>query len=225
MVLMVSSTDHITGVAGATLAVTVSKSGGAFASVSPTVVDRGSGWYSVALLAGDLDTLGDLALHASATGCDPADALLEVVAYDPQDAAGLGLSRIDAAVSTRALEDGGRVEDIHLDVGDIHNDVGTIDSYVQAIKASTDNLPASPAATGDAMALTAAAVDAILDEVIEGAFTLRQSIRLANSALFGKVSGAPTGPLVFRDLGDTKNRITGVIDTNGNRTTVSLDGS
>jgi hypothetical protein len=49
-----------------------------------------------------LDALGDLALHATAAGCDPADALLEVVAYDPQDAAALGLSRVDAAVSTRS---------------------------------------------------------------------------------------------------------------------------
>ena len=45
------------------------------------------------------------------------------------------------------------------------------------------------------------------------------------SALLGKVSGAGTGTEVFRDLGDTKDRITSTVDANGNRTSVVLDGA
>jgi hypothetical protein len=78
MVYMVSSTDHIAGVAGATLTVTLSKNGAAFASISPTITDRGNGWYSVALVAGDTDTLGDLAVRATAAGCDSADLVILV---------------------------------------------------------------------------------------------------------------------------------------------------
>jgi hypothetical protein len=89
---MTSSTDHVTGVAGATLTITVSKNGGAFGSISPTVTDRGSGWYNLALAAGDTDTLGDLAIHATASGCDPTDTLYQVVAFNPYDAAALGLT-------------------------------------------------------------------------------------------------------------------------------------
>lgn len=80
MVLMVDSTDHITGKAGLTLTITASKNGAAFASISPTVTDRGNGWYSVALTASHTDTLGDLALHITGAAADPADMVLLVEA-------------------------------------------------------------------------------------------------------------------------------------------------
>lgn len=91
---------------------------------------------------------------------------------------------------------------------------------IAAIKAKTDNLPATPAATGDAMSLTAAAVDAIHDEAVDGTLTLRQSIRLINSALFGKVSGAQTLTVTFRDVADSLDRIVATVDVHGNRNTV-----
>jgi hypothetical protein len=100
---------------------------------------------------------------------------------------------------------------------------GYIDTEVAAIKAKTDNLPASPAATGAQMALTAAAVDAILDEVVEGTTTLRQMIRGFASALLSKASGLDTTSPVYRDIGDTKNRITATVDANGNRSAITLD--
>src|SRR3990167_8458329 len=127
MLLMVDSTDHVTGKTGLTLTITASKNGAAFGSITPTVTERGSGWYSLALTSAHLDTLGDLALHITGAAADPADVLAEVVAYDPQAATNLGLSNLDVASS--ALE--------------------------TAI--------ATRAAPGDAMALTGAAVDAILD--------------------------------------------------------------
>ena len=48
-VLMVDSADHVTGKTGLTLTITASKNAAAFASVSPTVTERGSGWYNIAL--------------------------------------------------------------------------------------------------------------------------------------------------------------------------------
>ena len=80
MVLMVDSTDHITGKTGLTLTITASKDGGAFASISPTVTERGNGSYAVALTAAHTDTLGDLWLHITGTGADPADVMLLVEA-------------------------------------------------------------------------------------------------------------------------------------------------
>jgi len=80
MVLMVDSTDHVTGKTGLTLTITASKDGGAFGSISPTVTERGNGWYSVALTASHTDTLGDLALHVTGTAADPADMVLLVEA-------------------------------------------------------------------------------------------------------------------------------------------------
>lgn len=80
MVLLVDSTDHITGKAGLTLTITASKDGGAFASIAPTVTERGSGWYALALTTAHTDTLGDLALHITGTAADPADMVLLVEA-------------------------------------------------------------------------------------------------------------------------------------------------
>jgi hypothetical protein len=101
--LLISSVDHLTGLTGATVAVTLSKSGGAFGSPAGAVSEIGSGWYKVAGNATDTGTLGPLALHATATGADPSDALYPVVAYSPQDAVHLGLSAIpNTACTTNA---------------------------------------------------------------------------------------------------------------------------
>lgn len=73
MVFMVDSADHITGRSGLTLTIQASKAGAAFSTISPSVTDRGNGWYSIALTGGHTDTLGDLALNITATGADPTD--------------------------------------------------------------------------------------------------------------------------------------------------------
>lgn len=73
MVFMVDSTDHVSGKAGLTLTITASKNGAAFATITPTVTDRGSGWYNLALTTAHTDTLGDLAIHVTGTAADPTD--------------------------------------------------------------------------------------------------------------------------------------------------------
>lgn len=73
VILMTSSTDHITGAAGLSLTITASKDGGAFASITPTVTDLGTGDYKLALTTSHTDTLGDLVLHITAVGADPLD--------------------------------------------------------------------------------------------------------------------------------------------------------
>lgn len=100
--LMVDAIDHLTGKTGLSPAVTFSKNGATFASPSGSVSEIGNGWYQVAGHASDSSTLGPLALHATASGADPVDMLYEVIACDLHDAAGLGLSRLDAAVSSRS---------------------------------------------------------------------------------------------------------------------------
>ena len=97
---------------------------------------------------------------------------------------------------------------------------GYLDTEIAAIKAKTDNLPASPAATGD-IPSAAAIADAVHDEVVEGAVTLRQSIRLHNAVLAGKASGLATTEVTYRDLGDTTDRVVATVDADGNRSAVS----
>lgn len=87
----------------------------------------------------------------------------------------------------------------------------------------TDDVPGLIAALNDPAA--SAIADAVLDEVVEDSYTLRQLMRLFASALLGQLSGAATATNTFRDLANSKNRITATVDGNGNRTAVSLDGT
>lgn len=60
---------------------------------------------------------------------------------------------------------------------------------------------------------------------IETGVTVRQGFRIWLAALAGKVNGATTATMHFRDQADGKNRITATVDTDGNRTAVTLDAS
>lgn len=86
---------------------------------------------------------------------------------------------------------------------------------------AADNLESACDGTGYAIG-GATAVDAILDDVIEGSYTLRQLVRGFASALLSLVSGAGTSTVIFRDIGNTKNRIVATVDEDGNRTAITL---
>lgn len=180
MVLMVDSTDHVTGKTGLTLTITASKDGGAFSAISPTVTERGNGWYSVALTTAHTDTLGDLALHITGTAADPADMVLlvEAGATDadvstrlatagytaPPTAASIraeidtNSTKLDVTVGSRlstasyTAPDNTGIANIYALVDtEVAAILAAVDTEVGAIKAKTDNLPASPAAVGSAM--------------------------------------------------------------------------
>lgn len=57
----------------------------------------------------------------------------------------------------------------------------------------------------------------ILDETIDGIYTIDDILKLSAAVLAGKVSGGGTNTIVYRDLSDTLDRITATVDTDGNR--------
>lgn len=71
--------------------------------------------------------------------------------------------------------------------------------------------------------LTSAGVDDILDDVVEGSYTLRQLVRGFAAALLGKASGLGTTTVVYRNASDTKAVITATCDADGNRSAITLD--
>lgn len=73
--------------------------------------------------------------------------------------------------------------------------------------------------TGEALS-TANIGDAVWSVLIEQGFTAAQVLRIVSAVVAGKASGGPGSP-VFRDLGDTTDRVTGTADADGNRTAVS----
>jgi hypothetical protein len=66
-------------------------------------------------------------------------------------------------------------------------------------------------------------VNAMLTANIETDLSFDEILRLIAAAMFGKVSGAGTSNIVFRDTNDTKNRIEADVDVSGNRISVTLD--
>lgn len=111
--------------------------------------------------------------------------------------------------------------------------VDTVDTVVDAVKAKTDNLPSDPADASDIAALidalpTAAENAAALLDLsngIETSITPRQAIRLILAAAAGKISGAATTTVTIRNVGDSKDRITATVDSAGNRSAVTTDGT
>jgi hypothetical protein len=72
---------------------------------------------------------------------------------------------------------------------------------------------------------TAAAIaTAFLAAVVEGSHTVQGYLRGFAAALFGKLSGVDVNLPVFRDPGDSKNRVSATVTATG-RTIVTLDFS
>lgn len=91
-VFMVDSADHVTGKTGLTLTVTASKNGAAFASISPTVTERGNGWYFLSLTTAHTSTVGALCLHVTSSGADPSDLSAQVGPVDANAIEWLGVT-------------------------------------------------------------------------------------------------------------------------------------
>lgn len=118
------------------------------------------------------------------------------------------------------------------------NVVGSVGSVVGAVGSVTGNVGGNVAGSVASVTagvtvttnndktgyrLSATGVDDILDEVYEGTTTFRQALRGITSALLSKASGLETTTAVYRDIGDTKDRITATVDADGNRTAITLD--
>lgn len=82
-----------------------------------------------------------------------------------------------------------------------------------------------PGSTGEALfgAGGGTTPTSIWQYAIEGGYTAEEVIRLISAALAGKVSGADTSTITFRDLTDTKDRIVANLDGLGNRTALTIN--
>ena len=152
------------------------------------------------------------------------------------------VSNLDVAVSTRSSHSPADVADAVWDelIAD-HTTTGTfgaknqnlvpsenVDDYkadVSAIPANVWSYSTRALTDKTGFELSASGIDAILDDVLEGTLTVRQAMRIILAAAAGKSTGGGTGTIYFRDLADTKNRIVANVDSNGNRTSVTLDGT
>ena len=162
IIFMADSTDHITGKTGLTLTVTLSKDGGAFAAITPTVTERTSGWYNIALTTAHTDTVGDLVVRATGTGADASERALNVVANVEADTYGRIGSPAGASISVD-------VAAVKVDTAAVLVDTGTDGVAVAAASKTgyslTQSFPANFASlsitVGGLVDITQAAADKV----------------------------------------------------------------
>ncbi len=192
---MVDSSDHISGKTGLSPTVKIGKNGAAGAAPSGAVSEIDStnlpGWYKVAGNATDSNTLGPLQLHATATGADPCDKEYCVVAFDPDDAAALGLSRVDAAITSR-LASGSVTVGTNLDkIG-----YGLSAAAVQAI---WDALTSALTTAGSIGKLLADNINATISSRLASAsYTAPDNATI--SAINAKTTNLPASPAAVSDI-------------------------
>ena len=244
--LMVDATDDETAKTGLSPSVQISRNGAAFASVTNAVSEISNGWYKVTLTATETNTDGPLIMRATGASADEWRDIHQVVTTVPANVVSMaadtltssalaasavseiqtGLSTLDAAAVRTALG----LASANLDT-QLSTISGYVDTEVAAIKAKTDNLPANPAAVGSAMTLTSGERDSVaaalldLANGVETGYTLRQVLRILAAAMGGKLSGAATTTVAIRSITDSKDRITATVDSDGNRSAVTLDAS
>lgn len=247
------SSDHLTAATGKTIAITISKNGGAFGNPSAgatNATEISIGWYSVALSTTDMNTVGVLAISGTAALVDTVDDRVYVAnantggwAALPNTActtnaslltSGTGTAQISNSSGLVALQAAQKVDVDTIKTNPVVN-AGTITFPTGATLASTTNITSATGITASTVsdktgyALTAGehallAAD-ILDSAagIETGKTVRQGLKLILSVCAGKASGLDLGAPVYRDTNDTVNRVTATTDTYGNRTAVTYN--
>lgn len=103
MVLLTSSLDHVSGADELDLAVSISKNGGDFEAITPSISGKSNGWYKITLSSSDTDTIGDLVLHISATGADPTDVIMNVAEFS-MDEIGLMVNEFHTLEGLKEIE-------------------------------------------------------------------------------------------------------------------------
>ncbi len=103
---MVSTSDHIAGATGLTISSVILKNGTTnWVTPAGAVSELGNGWYRVAPNTTDVNTYGPIALHATATGADPFDAVIAQVKGMNPNASTVVADSVTASVSVSTVAD------------------------------------------------------------------------------------------------------------------------
>lgn len=153
--------------------------------------------------------------------------------YVRQGAAPATITPVTLASNSAAHSDGGFVEVdatnmpglYRFDVPDAAFASGSNLLVIQLVVAGAQNAYAAP------LQLQIQDLDVIADGILDRAngvetgWTLRQVLRIMAAESAGQVSGANTTTVTFRNIANTKDRITTTVDADGNRTNQTLDNT
>ena len=143
------STSDSSPITGATPGVTISKDGAAFTAATNTPAEIGNGYYYVDLTSEETTATNNVIVRATATGAQPT-----AVVWEPEQTIPTAADNATAVWGAQTKEV--TIATAQADTFATAAALTTVGDNVSAVKAKTDNLPANPAATGDAMTLTQA---------------------------------------------------------------------
>ncbi len=219
---------------------------GTFAAGGGTVTeDTGTGSYKYAMSQADTNG-NDISFIFSAATAMPVCVNIVTTAADPTDSVRLGLTGLANAVpgaagglfiagtnaattittSLTTTFTGNLTGSVGSVTGSVGSVTGAVGSVTAPVTVGTNNDK-----TGYSLTVTPPTAnqnaDALLDRTdgVETGRTLRQGLRLMLAAMAGKLSGAATTTVTIRDTNDGINRIVATVDSNGNRSAVTLDAS
>lgn len=187
----------------------ISKDGGAFANLTtlPSVNPAGSRAVMIDLSASEMAADNIVVQCVDASGAEWCEQM------------------INLQTTASQLDDLATASNLATVAGYLDTEIAALISATtaSAIRAALGLASADLDTQLAALPTAAENADAIWDEAVDGSTTARESMRLQNSALGGKATGMGTTTAVFRDLADTKARITATVDTDGNRSVVNRD--
>lgn len=198
-VLVISSTDHIAGKTGLSAGLTIyaSKGGATPAPITPTTVEIDAtntpGVYALTLTTTHTNTVGELQLHITGTGADPADYKWQVTARLPDDLAFPATSGRGMVVDAAGLVDANMVKSGPSGSG-----------TAQTAK----DLGASTTQTGDSYARlgapAGASVSADVAAIKGDTGTILTDVNTGAGAIYSRL-GAPAGASMAADIAAVKS--------------------
>jgi len=209
-VLMIDSSDHVSGKTGLTLTIYATKAAGTPGAISPTVTELDStncpGLYKLALTTSHTDTLGEFQLHVTSSGADPSDLKWQVSTYLPGEAATL---QADQAVNvTKVNGTSQTARDLGASVllssgtgtGQISLSSGTVTVGTNNDKTG---YTASTVSDKTGYALSSAGVQAIWDALSSALTTVgsigKRLVDYLTGDIYARI-GAPAGTSVSDDI-------------------------
>lgn len=206
------SSDHVSAATGKTIAITISKNGGAFGNPNAgatNATEVSSGWYKVTLDTTDTNTVGDLVVRGTSATCDDSEQTFDVV-----DSASLGASRLSGDAFARLGAPAGA--SVSADIAAVKTDTAAIkvttDKFVFTVANMVDSNvidwkgATAPAMTGDSFARLGAPVGASHSADVA-------AVKTVVDAVNAKTTNLPPDPADASDIAALFNAIpAGILD-------------
>lgn len=129
-----------------------------------------------------------------------------------------------AGVASQVVNVSAAISNVSAAISNVSANISSVSAGINSVSAAISSVSAAVTNTSARVSSVSAAVQTIVarTSAIDG-LEIRQFMAVIGAAVAGKSSGHESSAPVYRNIGDTLNRITATTDANGNRTAVSAN--